>query len=405
MSKANQLHGHVLTDGRVCRIHSGFAKEAYQMPVGGFTCEQSRLPVNLTAHVGKVVAGVMVIGAGGAADYVLPGIENVTQIAIYGQRHGDRTMGAPFQDLMRVRNRIQVTDLPQGIVHGAASFSSNDPKPTRPLNWICEVYDPNELVRERLYGKSNASPLHSQVSPSAIAQDALLKPKQRYKALLEWLLIDKAVASQFVLAELTSANNEWRDALVHAAMDTWFDNRQQQLDLAGQLLTIAEARGTETDPSSASVTRNAILRAGSLLSSDDLDRLRPFLSRSKTTLATLVAMLRIVANDPASINAKENKLISALTDIVSQYSSPLIHRRGEIGASLKNAMSLLAILAPDKFVAGIDEVKRLNKPHLFKRLRQDLLELKSHPKWQSHSNSTAGRNLVRAIEAINQQIG
>ena len=187
-------------------------------------------------------------------------------------------------------------------------------------------------------------------------------------------------------------------------MDTWFGEAPQQIQLVDRLLEIADVRRVDTDASSASVTRTAILRAGSLMKSSELGRFMPFLDHSKTILATLITMQRIVTNDPPEAGKTGTKLVTKLADLAQQYADPQVHERGKIGASLINAMNLLAVLNLEQFGIAFANMAKLNKPWLFEHLLKELEAIQQNPKWQSLSDTQikTGENLVRAMEVVDQ---
>lgn len=277
-----------------------------------------------------------------------------------------------------------------------------------PLDWIRKVYGSRTLSQSHLSGSPAEEAALFEVATEwnceAIARDANAGMKMRFDALLDWLRVDKTAASNYILSELPDATDGWRDVLVHASMDTWFDDAEDQQRLVAYLIEIAADRRYDMDASSPSVTRTAILRAGSLLGSSEIDRLQPFLSESKTMLAALVAMLRIVTNDPPSNCHVTMTLITELRTIISRFSDPLVHRRGEIDASLFNSLNLVAVYSPADFSESLKDLARLKKPFLFKSLSKELNELKNGSRWIEATNTEAGNNLVRAIEAVDQQL-
>lgn len=278
--------------------------------------------------------------------------------------------------------------------------SGNEERPKKPLEWASQVYI-KSLKSLRDSGLHMIEADGVEATPSDIATNNHLGSKIRFDALLEWLLEDKTHASDYVLQELDQATDSWRDGLVHAALDTYYDSDADRDRLADLLLTIAAERRQDTDASAASVTRAAILRAGSLLDSSEINRLRPFLSESKSNLVALVAMLRIVSNDPPKA-FNHDELIQDLRNTVSRYSDPVTYRRGDIDAALFNALELLAIYSPEVFGESLDDLARLNKSYLFEQLHEELVEIQNS--WQDVMYLEAGQNLVQAIERVHQRM-
>ena len=277
--------------------------------------------------------------------------------------------------------------------------SGNDERPKKPLEWAKKVY-----VKSLAAWRDSAAHMISvegdEATPRDVATKNHLGSKVRFDALLEWLVENKTLASDYVLQELGQATDSWRDGLVHAALDTHYDSNADRDRLANLLLTIASERRQDTDASADSVTRAAILRAGSLLDSSEISRLRPFLSESKSNLVALVAMLRIVSNDPPR-TFDHDELIRDLRNTVSRYSDPVTYRRGDIDAALFNALELLAIYSPESFNDSLDDLVRLNKPYLFEQLNEELVEIQNS--WRDVMDSEAGQNLVQAIERVHQR--
>ena len=411
MSKTKSRSTPVNKVGCVNRTNSGFANEIYSVQSSDFAFEQARQQPLPSSHAAGVVANAIVINHYGDASHSHAEFDQRFLARYESSQSLASIYEAAYKEFLICQFKAIKRDLPPGIqtiiVH--ASSKEPDQRDNQRLNWFQEVSDRRPLFRGRLYSQSGAK-LEEQkcdTPPEDTAKDTSANLKQRYDAILHWLLENKPAASQYVLHELANSTGAWRDALVHAAMDTWFDARGDQEKLVGLLLEIADTRRQETDASSASVTRTAILRAGSLMGSSQLDRFLPFFGQSKTILATLIAMQRIVTNDPPQVEQSSSKLLDELRDLTRRYSDPQVHERGKIGAALMNAMTLLAILDVERFLEAVDDMARLNKPWLLEHLLRDLKAIQQSPKWQTLTGSQmkAGVYLVRAMEIVNQAVG
>ena len=326
-------------------------------------------------------------------------IRQILSATHFGHFH-DRIHQGDFRVLPSAPLRVRA-ELPRIVEAPMLKLSSlpNEDRAKKPLEWAEKVYTKSwKTLRDSVVHLIEAKGHEN--SFKDIATNGHTGSKARFDALLDWLLEEKAEASAYVLHELSQATDSWLDALVHASLDTFFDSERDRGQMADLLLKIAAERRQDNDASAASVTRVAILRAGSLLDSAEINRLRPFLSESKSNLVALVAMLRIVSNDPPE-EFNHDELIQDLRNTVLRYSDPVTYRRGDIDAALFNALELLAIYSPEGFNESLDDFERLNKPYLLEQLREELVELQSN--WQAATDSIAGQNLVQAIKRVHQR--
>ncbi|MBB3204748.1 hypothetical protein FHS27_000515 [Rhodopirellula rubra] len=204
---------------------------------------------------------------------------------------------------------------------------------------------------------------------SKIARDAGHSPKDRLKGFQEWLVESPDAAALFVADQLRQHRNmdvDWLEAMVRAAEAVVFPSECLS-SVAQSLLGAAETFRHRDEFGSAEICWCALHRAGSLLPTDQIDLLRPFLQNDAhvdTRLVALQAVSSIVDVAPLSDNAEAAELISRIESLGKKVLEADVFSAGELSAIGIECTMNLAGLSPDCPNALVDRVLALDREWL-----------------------------------------
>ena len=210
--------------------------------------------------------------------------------------------------------------------------------------------------------------------------DSELPPSDRVQALQECLVADNSRAVDIIVDELCrdDVSDEWRNAIIFAAENVYFEHPAQQAKVRSRLRELALELREISQAGTDHVVWSAMRRFSSLMPPEEANDLVEFLDRKgvvDTRMVALQCVARVFHAGPPSDIATLEPLTQRVAEYAQKFLDPDVFAGGENSSIARNAVLALASLGSPKLQDCAARVNALGRRWLSIQVPRQLEEL------------------------------